>query len=152
MLIRSSRNVVLLLGLAFGASTVFGCGATQGTATGDIGNAENRAIDARLQGPWKIGNFTPEEPFGPVLQGMYNYHQQVMVIYFENGRIRADSPGIFFDRRYEVTNAQGERFQLIAYDETGTPQMSYCDFQPDGSVRVSMTSPWRGVGTLVRPH
>jgi hypothetical protein len=136
--------------LSIAATLAGACGASQGGASNDDANADNRAIDARLQGAWKIGSFTPSEPLGPVLDNMLAFHERVMVIHFEGGRIRADSPGIFFDRRYTVVNATGERFQIIAYDDVGTPQLSYCDFELDGSLRVWMTSPWRGVGTLVR--
>ncbi len=140
-------------GLLAASATLGGCGGAQaGFSSGDPSGADNAAADGRLQGAWKIGDFTPDQPLGPVLEPMFAYHQRVMVVYFQNGRIRADSPGIFFDRKYEVKNADGDRFQIIAYDETGTPQLSYCNFMSDGSVRVAMTSPWRGIGTLVRPR
>ena len=143
---RASRWVVpLSMVLASGCG-----GALSGSASSDPVTAENMAVDSRLQGAWKIGDFTPDPPLGPALDQMLAFHKQVMVIYFQNSRIRADSPGITFDRRYEVKNAQGDRFQIIAYDETGTPQLSFCNFMPDGSVRVAMTSPWHGVGSLIR--
>lgn len=127
------------------------CGsANEGPRTPDEIAIANRNADVRLQGSWRIGSFTPDEPLGPTLDAMLAYHKGVMVVYFANGRIHADSPGITFDRRYEVRNADGERFQLLAYDDTGTPQLSYCSFEPDGSVRIWMTSPWKGVGTLIR--
>jgi hypothetical protein len=136
--------------MAAAALALVSCGARSGEASADPSGSENRAIDARLQGAWRIGGFTPDEPLGPVLDRMLTYHEQVMVVHFENGRIRADSPGVYFDRRYEIRAANGDRFQLVAYDDTGTPQLSYCDFEPDGSLRVWMTSPWKGVGTLLR--
>lgn len=137
----------LVVALALGA----GCGpSATGLKSPEEIAAQNRDVDARLQGAWRIGGFKPDEPLGPTLDAMLAYHESVMVVYFANGRIHADSPGITFDRRYEVRNADGDLFQLVAWDDTGTPQLSYCSFDPDGSVRVWMTSPWKGVGTLVR--
>jgi hypothetical protein len=149
---RSTRTLALFVvaaGLA--ACSLAACGpATSGPRSADEVAQNNRDIDARLQGAWRIGSFQPDEPLGPTLDAMLAYHRQIMVVSFGNGRIRADSPGITFDRRYQVQNADGERFQLVAWDDTGTPQLSYCMFDPDGTLRVWMTSPWKGVGTLVR--
>ena len=139
------------LSLAVAVVLASGCGSeAQGPRSAEQVAAANREVDARLLGAWRIGSFTPDEPLGPTLEAMLAYHKQIMVVRFENGRIRADSPGITFDRRYEVRNADGLQFQLVAYDDTGTPQLSYCSFETNGSLRVSMTSPWKGVGTLVR--
>jgi hypothetical protein len=145
--VRSSAVALLLLV----AIPFVGCAsAPHGPMTTEEIAEANRGLDARLQGSWKIGSFTPDAPLGVTLDAMLAYHKQIMVVHFENGRIRADSPGINFDRRYEVRNADGERFQLVAYDDTGTPQLSYCSFEADGTLRIWMTSPWKGVGTLVR--
>lgn len=111
---------------------------------------ENRALETRLVGTWRIHDFTPDTPLGPALDALLAFHKERMVVTFGGGRITAESPGVTFDRRYEVRDAELDRFRLIAYDETGTPQDSYCTFLPDGALRVSMTSPWKGVGTLVR--
>lgn len=138
----------LVLALALVGSSTTGC--SSGPRSADDIATENRNIDARLQGPWRIGNFKPDEPLGPVLEEMLAYHQEQMIIHFDGGRMWADSPGISFDRRYEVQNAMGERFQIVAYDDTGTPQLSYCNFESDGSLRVWMTNPWKGVGVLLR--
>lgn len=141
------RRAAVVAAVAIGCAT--GCSGS-GPRTADEVAAENRNVDGRLQGAWRIGEFKPDEPLGPVLEEMLVYHQGQMIIHFEGGRMWADSPGISFDRRYQVQNAMGDRFQIVAYDDTGTPQLSYCDFEPDGSLRVWMTSPWKGVGTLLR--
>ncbi|MFO0618624.1 MAG: hypothetical protein U0414_38890 [Polyangiaceae bacterium] len=146
---RSVARALLLVGLAVGSVGLGGCSGG-GPRTADEIELENRNVDARLQGSWRIGEFKPDQPLGPVLDDMLAYHQQQMIIHFGSGRMWADSPGISFDRRYQVQNAMGDRFQIVAYDDTNTPQLSYCDFEPDGSLRVWMTSPWKGVGTLVR--
>lgn len=146
---RAAVVAAVALGLALASASSAGCSGS-GPRTPDEIAAENRNVDARLQGAWRIGDFKPDEPLGPVLEEMFLYHQGQMIIHFEGGRMWADSPGISFDRRYEVQNAMGDRFQIVAYDDTGTPQLSYCDFEPDGSLRVWMTSPWKGVGTLLR--
>lgn len=140
-----------IVATAVAAALVFGAGCSgSGSRTPDEIAAENRNADVRLQGAWRIGSFKPDEPLGPVLDEMLTYHQGQMILHFEGGRMWADSPGINFDRRYEVQNAMGDRFQIVAYDDTGTPQLSYCDFEQDGSLRVWMTSPWKGVGVLLR--
>lgn len=127
----------------------FGCGAAPMAVPNDPA-AENRQVEERLAGNWKIHDFTPDVALGPALDAMLAFHKERMVVSFAGGRVVAQSPGITLDRRYEVKDTSEDRFRLIAYDETGTPQDSYCNFTPEGSLRIRTTSPWLGVGILVR--
>ena len=60
------------------------------------------------------------------------------------------APGVHFDRRYEVREAVGTRFELVVWDDAGIPQSSRCEFQADGTLRARTTSPWRGDALLAR--
>lgn len=145
-----NKNAALALILGTFAALSAGCGKSTGQSPADASVLDKATIEQRLLGTWRVGYFQPDAPLGGALEAMLAFHQPIMVVRFENQHIRAESPGITFDRRYEVRGVEGDRFHLIAYDETGTPQDSFCAFQPDGSLKVYMTSPWKGVGALVR--
>lgn len=145
-----TRNAARAGILAFIAALSVGCEPTSAKPPVDASVVDQATIERRLIGAWRIGYFRPDAPLGGALDAMLAFHQPIMVVRFENQRMRAESPGITFDRRYEVRGVEGDRFHLISYDETGTPQDAFCSFQPDGSLKVYMTSPWKGEGLLVR--
>lgn len=135
--------------LAMGVVSL-GCGPTVGPQASPQALAQETS--QRLEGDWRLVQFVPAEPLSPTLQAMLEYQYQVLVVHIRGGRIVAESPGIHFDRRYEVREVRGDVFKLISYDEGGVPYESWCRFEPDGihlSVQ-SLTSPWRGTATLAR--
>jgi hypothetical protein len=147
---RMGRRAALLF-LA-GAAALAGCGGASGAGPVDATAADNRAADQRLQGSWKILDFRPETPLDPVMASMLAFYQPTMVVQVGGGRIRAltTAPGVHFDRRYEVRDALGDRFQLVVWDDAGIAQTSYCAFQPEGTLRCRTTTPWRGDALLAR--
>jgi hypothetical protein len=86
------------------------------------------------------------------MAGMLGYYQSSLVIEIQGGRIRALTTGqaLHFDRRYEVREALGIRFQLVVYDDAGVAQTNYCELEPDGTMRVKTQTPWRGDAVLAR--
>lgn len=138
--------------LALCAALAGGCGGSARGGPTDATAADNRAADQRLQGRWKIAQFRPETPLDPVMASMLGFYQPTMVIEVNEGRIRAitSDGGVHFDRRYEVREALGTRFQIVVYDEANVAQTSYCELQQDGSLRVRTSTPWRGDAQLIR--
>jgi len=127
-----------------------GCGPTAGSQSSAVDVTQETS--KRLEGDWRLIRFVPAEPLSATLQVMLDYQYQVMVVRIGGGRIVAESPGVHFDRRYEVREVQGDVFKLISYDEGGVPYQSWCRFEPDGihlSVQ-SLSAPWRGNATLAR--
>ena len=143
---------LVLAGAVCLAVALPGCSsAPTGATTAEMTAASIRAVDERLRGSWRLVSFVPETPLGPALQAMLEYQYQAMVIRFEGGRIKAESPGIHFDRRYEVREVKGDRFTLISYEDGGIPYASVCEFGPNETLIVySQDAPWKGVGTLRR--
>ena len=122
-----------------------------GPTSAEVAAASIKATDERLRGSWRLVSFVPETPLGPALQAMLEFQYQALVIRFEGGRIKAESPGIHFDRRYEVREVKGDRFTLISYEDGGIPYSSVCEFGPNETLLIySQDAPWKGVGTIRR--
>ena len=139
-------GAVGLLGFAPGCAA-----APTGLTSAEVLAATIQAADKRLHGSWRLVSFVPDTPLGPALQAMLEYQYQALTIRFEGGRIKAESPGIHFDRRYEVREVNGDRFKLISYEEGGIPYESVCEFGENETLIIySQTSPWKGVATIHR--
>lgn len=143
------RAAILVMG---SAAALVGCAGDGGPGPVDATAADNRAADQRLQGRWRLVDFRPETPLDPVMASMLAFYQPTMIIEVAGGRIRAlsSAPGLHFDRRYEVREALGERFDLVVWDDAGVAQTSTCEFQPDGTLRARTMAPWRGDALLAR--
>lgn len=141
---------VPLLAVAAALAVSAGCG----PATPDLPPAAEAKADAerRIEGRWRLVRFEAEQPLSAPFQAMLDYQIQVMVIHIGQGRIRAEAPGIHFDRKYEVKSAEGDRFRAVSYDEGGVAYDAQCQWTPDGQgLDVLLeTHPWRGVGHLQR--
>lgn len=146
------RALNALAAAALALAPLAGCGGASGAGPVDATAADNRAADQRLQGRWRIVDFRPETPLDPVMASMLAFYQPTMVIEVDGGRIRAltTAPGVHFDRRYEVREAVGQRFELVVWDDAGIAQSSLCEFQADGTLRARTTAPWRGDALLAR--
>jgi len=145
----------IAVGGAVGLAVVAGSGCkSSGSGQGptDASAADNRRADERLQGPWRITDFRPETPLDPTMATMLGFYQPTLILEIQQGRIRAitSANDVHFDRRYEVREALGQRFQLVVYDDAGVAQTNYCELQPDGSLRVKTQTPWRGDARLAR--
>jgi hypothetical protein len=77
---------------------------------------------------------------------------QTMVVHFEAGHLRGDSPTLHVDRAYRLSYAAGPYFKLESPDASGATITSTATMADDGS-RIAFhteTDPWKGSGTLVR--
>lgn len=144
----------ITLGGALGLAVVSSSGCKSGSGQGptDASAADNRRADERLQGQWRIGDFRPETPLDPTMATMLGFYQPTLILEVRQGRIRAltSDSDVHFDRRYEVREALGQRFQLVIYDDAGVAQTNYCELQADGSLRAKTQTPWRGDALLTR--
>ena len=148
---RPPLALAALLALAPLAPLASGCGGDRPARGPEQSEIELASVRERLKGRWKALNFTPEQPLDPTMQVMLQGLYGSMVITFDGSRVVADAPGIHFDRRYEVKEAVGDHFKLVAYDEGGIAYESAGEFRPGGELVLQVrTAPWKGVGTMRR--
>ncbi len=117
----------------------------------DAAAAAVASIDARLRGTFRLVRFVPEIPLEPMLAAMLEAQYQTLVIRFDGRRVKADSPGVHVDRAYSISRPQGDRFTLVAYDESGVPYEAVCELSGSEDVVIhAQTPPWKGVATIRR--
>ena len=145
-------RIAIPIAVGIGAVSSVGCGGSGGRGPTDASAADNRAADQRLQGSWRIVDFKPENALDASMAAMLASYQSNLLMQIQDGRMRAITSGqsINFDRRYEIKEALGVRFHLVVYDDAGVAQTNYCEFQPDGTLRVKTQTPWRGDALLAR--
>ncbi len=147
-------RISLAFALVLAAVAGGGCKGSSGPGPADASASDNREADKRLQGNWRIVDFRPENALDPSMAGMLASYQNNLIVQVQGGRIRAVTSGqnqsLNFDRRYEIKEAIGVRFHLVVYDDAGVAQTNYCEYQPDGSLRAKMQTPWRGDAILAR--
>ena len=102
--------------------------------------------------PWRLASWVPEQPLEPMLQALLSQQMASMTIRFAQGRVHADSPTIHIDRAYQVVDASGPQFVIVATDESGGTLRTSAQLSDDGATLSfrGETEPWRGSGTLVR--
>jgi hypothetical protein len=115
--------------------------------------ADSASIDARLRaGTWRLVDYRPDVPLEVTLQAMLTSQMQTMVIRFDGGHLKADSPTLHIDRVYQVTNAAGPIFKIVSPDYGGGTLTSTCEISDDGT-QIQFhgdTEPWIGSGVLRR--
>lgn len=144
---RSARAVVVLVA----ALVATACASGGGKPAADP-VAQARAVDAELQGSWRLVDWRPDVSLEPMLQAWLDAQKQVLVVRFEQSRLRADSPTLKLDRPYTISNVSGRHFTLSAPGNSGVVYTSTAEITPDGQ-RVLFhgeTQPFRGTGLLER--
>jgi len=113
---------------------------------------DTRAIDARLQGNWRLVDYRPDVPLEPMFQLLLAQQVQSMIIHFEAGHLHGDSPTFHIDRAYQVTTAAGPYFKIASPDSGGSIVTTAATMAEDGSSIAfrAETDPWKGSGTLQR--
>jgi hypothetical protein len=136
---------------AIGLLLAIGCGGAPGPSRPDPAVQAIAGADARLRGAWRLVRFDPVEPLEPMLQQLLLAFQASAVARFDGAQLVADAPGIHLVRRYQIREAQGDRFTIVSFDDQGVAYVSKCDFGPGGQLVVySESDPWRGTATLQR--
>ena len=144
------RALVLVL---TGSLSLAGCQSAREPTSAETMATDVRSADAVLQsGTWKLVSYVPEVALEPMLATLLQAEVQTMVVRFENGRMKADGPGVHVDRSYRIEQAWGPRFKLVSVDETGVAYSTTGEISTDGNwiAFVGENKPWRGVGTLHR--
>jgi hypothetical protein len=148
MLRRRSFSLALAAALA-----VLGAGCSNGPAATPVDQKARAvaAVDVRLRGAWILQGFTPETALEPMLVPMLQFQFGQMVIKLDGKNMVADSPGLHIERTYQITDAQGDQFQLLTFDEQGVSYPANGIFVGDNDIRFrSTTTRWKGEGTLQR--
>ncbi len=148
-------RVVLRSAPVVAALMLASCGGSSQSAPPPAANSAPQDLagaDARLRGTWRLLDYQPEVPLEPMLQQMLVQQLQTMVVHFEGGHLRADSPTLHIDRPYQILEASPPFFKLSSPDYGGGTLVSSGQFSDDGTRVIfhGETEPWRGTGTLLR--
>lgn len=142
---RLSIGIVLGLALALG-----GCKPREASAA-DQAAQQRQEVNQRLMGSWVLESFRPEAPLEPMLAGLLAAQFGNMVVQFDGQTMLASGVGVSTTRRYEITEAQFNRFKLVSYDDKGVSYETWGQFRNTGELWFdSRTPPWRGTGSLRR--
>ena len=133
------------LGLVVALALV-GCSGTQSEA----GMAEvQQQIQLRLDGPWRLTSYVPNETLSPAM--LLSLQTDSIVVTFDQGRVRTSSIGLQFDRGYRIMPVSDDSFRLYIRDDQGIEYESFCRFDDAGNLDFqTFTSPWTGRGRLQR--
>jgi hypothetical protein len=135
------------------ALAVLGSGCTNGPADSPVDYKARAvaAVDVRLRGAWVLQNFTPETQLEPILVPMLQFQFGQLIVKLDGQRLVADSPGLHVERTYRITDAQGDQFEMVMFDEQGVSYPGTAVFVGDNDLRFrSNTTRWKGEGTLHR--
>ena len=144
--VRASLAALLL-------ATPLACGgSSSGSATPDqIATRDKAAVNKVLEsGSWKLTSWRPDSQLEAMLQELLNQQFATMTVRFQGGHILADSPSIHVDRVYQVTDAAGPQFTVVATDQNGVQLTTAAQLSEDGNTIDfrGQTDPWRGYGQL----
>ncbi len=114
--------------------------------------AEARAAaNQRLVGTWVLVSFQPRESLEPMLASLLAAQFNALNVQFDGQRMVAQGVGVATERRYEIRDAQFNRFKLVAWDDKGVAYESLAEFRNDNELWFdSRTPPWHGTGVLRR--
>lgn len=104
----------------------------------------------RLEGRWLLVSFQPEVNLEPMLGALLAAQMNRMVVTFQAPQMHAAGMGVDTTRRYQVTEALGERVSVRTVDDTGVTYDAVGEFRGADLYFESRTIPWRGRGILRR--
>ena len=105
-------------------------------------------------GNWILMSFQPEVPLEPMFASLLSAQLGTMQVQFDGRQMVmvATGPGVTTTRRYQVTQASGDRLSVATYDDRGISYDAVGDFRGEELYFASQSSPWRGRGVLRRAH
>ncbi|HMR09064.1 MAG TPA: hypothetical protein PKA88_24960 [Polyangiaceae bacterium] len=137
---------VLLVVLAL---PLFACSRQSGPPVDTAAQARAEA-GRRLEGRWLLVSFQPEVNLEPMLGALLAAQMNRMVVTFQAPQMHAAGMGVDTTRRYQVTEALGERVSVRTVDDTGVAYDAVGEFRGADLYFESRTIPWRGRGILRR--
>ena len=142
---------IALAALAIGGLAACDSNAPPPASPAQLTQRDVAAIDAALQSsPWQLVSWQPDQPLEAMFQQLLAQQFATMSIRFQSGRLLADSPSLHVARTYQITDAAGPRFTLVALDDNGVPIRSTAEISEDGgTIRFrGLSEPWLGAGVL----
>jgi hypothetical protein len=125
------------------------CTRSRATA-GDEAAIRLAAANHRLQGSWTLMRFQPEVSLEPMLAQLLALQAGRLTVAFQNGRATITGVGVATERGYRIDEAVLDHLRLTVIDDSGVTYQCTGDFVGNEFRFHSDTSPWQGVGVLVR--
>jgi hypothetical protein len=142
------RRRTAVTGLLLAAALLVSCAGSHGGA--DDPARQIAAVNQRLLGTWLLVDFQPEVPLEPMLAQLLSMQMGRLTAQLDGGRLVATGLGVQATRTYRIDEASMDRFKLTLFDDTGVAYESWGDFQGDVLRFESLTTPWRGRGSMKR--
>jgi hypothetical protein len=139
----------MLAALCVGTASWTGCAGNRGSSAEDPAT-RIAAANQRLQGTWLLVDFQPEVPLEPMLAQLLSMQMGRLTAQIDSGRLVANGIGVQATRTYRIDDASMDRFKMTLFDVSGVSYESWGNFQGDQVRFESLTSPWRGRGSLKR--
>lgn len=143
-----NRARPLILALALAVAPIACGGSHQGPQ--DAAAQSRAAANQRLVGTWLLTAFTPEQSLEPMFQALLGAQIGHLTVHFDGSQMVVTGTGLSTTRRYTITQAYENNVSLTTYDAEGVSYNVRGEFVGNQLQFESMTSPWRGRGTLQR--
>jgi hypothetical protein len=140
---------LLVVGVCLANASSTACAGNRGSSAEDPATRIATA-NQRLQGTWLLVDFQPEVPLEPMLAQLLSMQIGKLTAQLDGGRLVATGLGVQATRTYRIDDASMDRFKLTLFDDTGVAYESWGDFQGDLVRFESLTTPWRGRGSMKR--
>jgi hypothetical protein len=146
------RLLIWTLVLLVAGPGLAACKPSRSGSDADEALRQQQAVQQRLGGRWVLVSFQPQESLEPMLAGLLAAQFGALTVTFDGQQqLEAQGVGVTATRRYEISEAQANRFKLVSYDDKGVPYETWGEFRSDSELWFdSRTPPWRGTGTLQR--
>lgn len=138
----------LLWPLVLTLAVVPACGGSY--QTGDEQAMARAEAGRRLMGDWVLVSFQPDNTLEPMLASLLTAQFGNMIVHFDGQSMVANGAGVRVQRRYRVTQADGDQLALVNYDDNGIAYDAVGMFHGNELWFSSLTDPWRGRGILRR--
>ncbi len=145
-----TRKLQRLLAVLLVSSIAFTLACTGAdTADPNAPSPEVLSVQEKISGVWRLTNYIPEQDLSASL--LMSMQSDKIMIRFEDGMVRSVSPSLQFERRYRITEVNGDTFHLVVEEEGGIFYEGVGQFDNLGSMSFQvLTQPWKGRGVLTR--
>jgi hypothetical protein len=138
-----------LLAFALLLAPAVACGGTHHAAVDPAAVARADA-NRRLTGTWLLTSFQPATSLEPMLALLLQAQIGHLTVKFDGQQMVVSGSGLSTTRRYTITQATGDQLSLTSFDAEGIGYNVRGELRGDVLQFESLSSPWRGQGTLQR--